>query len=145
MLRGLPTSKSILPLLVGCAAIVLPARADRPSQAQVEYRLVLDRGHPWRPPFGLDRVGAPPAVVVRASDRPAGGTFVLAIHQKGREIGRRSVRFPERPSYSARVPIPEEADEVVLLDPSDKDNERARAKIDLPASRPTRSPGPTRS
>jgi hypothetical protein len=133
--RGNPTSKSILGLVCCFAAIVLPAWADGPSRAQAAFHLALDPGHPWRPPFGLDRVGRPPAVAVRASDRPASGEYVLSARREGREIGHWSVRFPERPPYSVRLPIPDDADEVVLRHSSGDGDavELARARIVLPA------------
>jgi hypothetical protein len=133
--RGLPISRLSLALVSLCVVVVLPTRADQRSQAQVTFRLILDPGHPWRPPFGLDRVGMPPAVVVRASGRPAGAGYLLAVHRGGREIGRRPVRFPESPPYSVRMPIPEDTDEVVLLDASINGIavELDRAKVVLPA------------
>ena len=35
--------------------------------ARPAYRIAIDPGHPWRPPFGLDRVGRPAVIVVQAS------------------------------------------------------------------------------
>ncbi len=32
-----------------------------------------DAGHPWRPPFGLDRVGRPTRVVIQAQAALSGG------------------------------------------------------------------------
>ena len=101
-------------LVVAC----LSARADDRPRSVGAYRVSLDRGHPWRPPFGLDRVGSPPAVVVHSPDRPSGAALILGVFKGGKEIGRQTVRFPEKPPYSARVSIPGDADEVVLLDAS---------------------------
>ena len=82
--------RDLAPALVACLSV----RADDGSKSEVAYRLILDRGHPWRPPFGLDRVGRPPAVVVQASDRPAGAGPILAVLKRGKEIGRQAVAVP---------------------------------------------------
>ncbi len=135
MTRRLPTSRLTLTLTSLLAVAVVFGRVDAGSNDPIAYRLILDPGHPWRPPFGLDRVGMPPAVVVQASDRPAGAVYHLVAHRRGQEFDRRSVRFPERPPYSVRMPIPEDTDEVVLLDASGDGNAvvLARAKVVLPA------------
>jgi hypothetical protein len=133
--RGLPKPDLTLILVSFFVVTALPARADEGSKTPVTFRLILDRGHPWRPPFGLDRVGMPPAVVVRASDRPAGASYLLAVRRGNRELGRRSVRFPGSPPYSVRMPIADDADEVMLFDASGTNDavELARAKVVLPA------------
>jgi hypothetical protein len=127
----LRTSGVIGLLAVACLA----SRADEPKTAGVSYRLVVDRGHPWRPPFGVDRVGNQPAAVVVASGRPEGGAPSLTLLRRGEEIRRESVPIPANPPYSARVPISGEADEVVLRStPSTgAPEELARAKVVLPA------------
>jgi hypothetical protein len=126
----LPASGVTWLLAVAC----LSARADAETKTEVAYRLVLDRGHPWRPPFGGDRVGNRPAVVVVASDRPAGAGPILAVLKRGEEIGREAVPIPAQPPYSVRVPFSGDADEVVLLDPSaGAPVELAREKVVLPA------------
>ena len=111
------------------------ALADGGPESGAAYRILPDAGHPWRPPFGLDRVGMPPAVVVRASDRPTGTAYLLTVRRQGREIGRQSVRFPANPPYSVRVPIAGDADEVVLLDATRgaAPVELAREKVAVPA------------
>ncbi len=112
----------------------LSVRADDGSKSGVAYRLILDRGHPWRPPFGLDGVGSPPGVVVQASDHPSGDGPILVVLKRGKEIGRVAVGLPAKPPYSARVPIAADADEVVLRDMSaGAPVERGRARVALPA------------
>ena len=139
--RELPTAEeSIVRLRLASTSVTwllvvacLSARADDRPGSVGAYRVSLDRGHPWRPPFGLDRVGSPPAVVVHSPDRPSGAAPILAVFKGGKEIGRQTVRFPEKPPYSARVSIPGDADEVVLLDASSGARvELARAKVVLP-------------
>ncbi len=140
--RELPTAEeSIVRLRLASTSVTwllvvacLSARADDRPGSVGAYRVSLDRGHPWRPPFGLDRVGSPPAVVVHSPDRPSGAAPILGVFKGGKEIGRQTVRFPEKPPYSARVSIPGDADEVVLLDASSGARvELARAKVVPPA------------
>ena len=48
-------------------AIVLVTTCRASIAAAPSFQVRLDRGHPWRPPFGLDRVGQPIAVVIESS------------------------------------------------------------------------------
>lgn len=74
----------------------------------------LDTGHPWRPPFGLDRVGQPTRVVVEppAALKP-GAEAVLLGYTGDREVSR------DRLEFTDRFPIVKEMDalndRVVLL------------------------------
>ena len=95
------------------AVMLAGADVNRPLPAQ-GLHLRLDRGHAWRPPFGLERVGRPVAVVVEAGARPERASYVLATSRNGREVGRHPVRFPDTPPYSARVTLEALADELVL-------------------------------
>ncbi len=65
----------------------------------------LDAGHPWRPPFRLDRVGQPIAVVVEASARPGDAIYRLEAFSNGKLVGGQALHFPETPPYSARVTL----------------------------------------
>src|SRR5437870_10091924 len=63
-------------------------------EARTNSLIHIERGHPWRPPFGLDRVGQPTRVVVEP-DAPAkpGEQVMLAGYRGGREAVRVSVEF----------------------------------------------------
>jgi hypothetical protein len=127
-------SKLALVLTSSFAITILPARTDRTTKAEVSFRLTLAAGHPWRPPFGLDRVGRPPVVAIRASDRPEGAGYLLSVLLQGKEILRHPVGLPTGPPYTVRVPIPGHSDEVVLLQTSGGDAiELARMRVVLPA------------
>jgi hypothetical protein len=90
------------------------------------YRIHRDQGHSWRPPFGLERVGRPIAVVVEAGARPESMPYVLSSRREGKEIGRHVVRFPAGPPYSARVSIEGDADELVLSATPSQDGDGAK-------------------
>src|SRR5262249_47240982 len=58
------------------AVILTGAGGNPPGGARV-FQVRLDRGHPWRPPFGLERVGRPITAVVEAAARPESARLVL--------------------------------------------------------------------
>jgi hypothetical protein len=124
-----------LTLASSFAVTLLPTRADGAPKAEVTFRLTPDAGHPWRPPFGLDRVGRPPAIAIRASGRPGGAGHYLSVQLQGKEIFGHPVGFPAGPPFAVRVPIPGNADEVVLFELSAGGDaiELAREKVVLPA------------
>jgi hypothetical protein len=95
------------------AVILAVAGGNRPLAAQ-DFEVRLDPGHPWRPPFGLERVGRPLAAVVRASGRPSHAGYTLSVQSQGKEVGHHTVSFPAAAPYSARVPIEGVADELVF-------------------------------
>ena len=96
------------------AVILTGADGNPPGGARV-FQVRLDPGHPWRPPFGLERVGRPIIAVVEAGSRPESARIVLACFHNGTELARHPVRFPENPPYSARVTLEAAADELVLM------------------------------
>lgn len=102
--------------LLGLASLAVALTAAGPSEDAPKPSLAIQVPHPWRPPFGLDRVGRPTDVVVSA---PGG----LARFRDGREIGR------DRVSPSI-VPVDASAAEVALFDDG---REVARVAIDRPA------------
>ncbi|MHB1559539.1 MAG: hypothetical protein ACYC61_18995 [Isosphaeraceae bacterium] len=127
---------------VGTAAVFgilivagLAARGDEPKPPDVTYRLVVDRGHPWRPPFGVDRIGTRPSALIVATGRPEGDGPSLVVLSRGKEIGRSAVLIPAKPPYSTRLPIADEADELVLRARSTTGAlvEQARASVVRPA------------
>ena len=84
--------------------------------AQADYQISLDVIHPWRPPFRLDRIGQPIAVVIEASALPKPVRYVIAACSQGNEVARQELHFPEKPPYTARVSLEGavSADELVL-------------------------------
>lgn len=98
------------------ALILIPqgtSRASAPSAPA--FRLRLDPGHPWRPLFGLERVGRPLRILVETPQPPARGRHVLVATYKGKEVGTHDLRLPPAPPYSVAIEIGEFADEVFLI------------------------------
>jgi hypothetical protein len=97
----------------------------------------FDPGHPWRPPFGVERVGLTPVIVQFASDTRPAPEHWLAAYREGKEVERKALDVTGASPFTARVtfaisPAPEE---LVLLT-KDKDGkaiERARWKVERPA------------
>jgi hypothetical protein len=119
-------------ILIGLGTAMLTQEAER-DQAP---RIMVDTGHPWRPPFGLDRVGRPLEAVVELRSRPAASArYVLANMSKGATIGAHTLRPPEQPPYAARVAIDDTADELSLLEitgPDRQSKEIARTAVVRP-------------
>ena len=103
--------------------------------APAEVKLTVEPGHPWTPPFGLDRVGRPPdAVVTFAGKESPAGEFVLVGYRDGKEVSRQAV-VPGKVKNAARVPLEAGPTEVVLLAKSSPDGEPvelARQAVTLP-------------
>ncbi|MGP0070263.1 MAG: hypothetical protein ACLQGP_42515 [Isosphaeraceae bacterium] len=80
-------------------------------------------------------MGRPIEVVVQAADRPAGTAHILTVLSRGKEVGRHDVRFPANPPYSARVPIGNIADELILSSFSRDETrpvELAHLRVEIP-------------
>jgi hypothetical protein len=87
----------------------LTARGSEPSATQahcsdqVTAQLSIDQGHPWRPPFGLDRIGSPAIIHVRvdSAKAPLRDYYVVAQRKSG-QSQRQSLALaqePVRPLY----------------------------------------------
>ena len=78
--------------------------------------LRLDAGHPWRPPFGLDRVGRPPAVLIEfpGLKKPT-GTYWLSLRRQGKEVGRNEFKLPDQPPFLVRTTLTTEPDELAVF------------------------------
>ena len=99
-------------------------------------RFQFDPGHPWRPPFGVERVGLTPVIVQFASETQPAPEHWLAAYRDDKEVDRRALDVSGNSPFTARVtfatsPAPEE---LVLLakDKDGKTVERARWKVERP-------------
>jgi len=100
-------------------------------------RFEFDPGHPWRPPFGVERVGLTPVIVQFASDTRPAPEHWLAAYREGKEVERKALDVVGKSPFTARVtfttsPAPEE---LVLLAKTKDGNtvEQARWKVERPA------------
>ncbi len=115
-----------------------PGRTMKQREAiTIAPRFQLDPGHPWRPPFGVERVGLTPVVVQFASDTHPAPEHWLAAYREGKEVERKALDVSGKSPFTARVtfttsPAPEEL--VLLAKNKDgKTVEQARWKVERPA------------
>jgi hypothetical protein len=105
--------------LLTAVALALASRAAigaLPVVPPAAYQLRLDAGHPWRPPFRLDRVGQPIAAVVESSAQPSPAVYTIQAFLNGNPVGSQTLSFTKNAPYSARVTLEGviAADELVL-------------------------------
>lgn len=114
---------------LGLAALTLATVAVPTSDAaKAPETLRVQPQHAWRPPFGLDRVGAPTHVVVEGD---ALGRLSLAQLRGGREVSRSVIDRPANAPSSSVVPVDAATTEVILY--SEASVELARLAIDRPS------------
>lgn len=100
----------ILPCLLIFSS--LPSTALPPGQS---IQWSIEKSHPWRAPFGLDRVGSSLDVVIT---RTEGEDNLLKVEMiclnKSGEINRISILFPDKKINVTRQNIPQSTEEVTL-------------------------------
>lgn len=93
------------------------AHASEGCYVHASPQITIDRGHPWRPPFGLDRVGAP--IVVRIEFRVPQSTeheYFVAGFRAGQESERERLKFgDEKLARFASTKLDSSPHEVRLL------------------------------
>src|SRR5262249_12985420 len=116
-------------------ALILTGADPTSPVLDPSLQIRVDRGHPWRPPFGLDRIGRPITVVVEADQRPLPEkAFFLSAIRDGKTIATSAVSLPETALSAARLVVKEHADEFQLWLRA-ADGERVpvlRQKVDIP-------------
>jgi hypothetical protein len=113
------------------------AQAQLPCEEQVVPHLRVDAGHPWRPPFGLDRVGKPVTAVVdlAAETRPE-REYYLSGFLNGSQTERHVLNLNQsKGSFSATVSFASHPDQLVLSAKcryQGKESELLRQPVALP-------------
>jgi hypothetical protein len=103
----------------------------------VSASVTLDEGHPWLPPFGLERVGRPVAAVVQveSKQRPL-RDYILAGFIDGKEVERHALNLVRgSPPYTAEVSFQNYPQELVLTAQcrfAGKPVELVRQQVDIP-------------
>lgn len=110
------------------------AAAKIPSPAEVRLQVVP--GHPWRPPFGVDRVGRSTDVIVsiHSKELPA-GQFYLVGYRQGQEVSRQAMHLTDKTPFTGRETMAENADQLEIYFVGSKGNpvSLARQAIELPS------------
>ena len=89
--------------------------AKTSSPAEVQFQ-VIEAGHPWRPPFGVERVGRASDVIVtiQSKELPA-GEFQLVGYLSGEEVSRKTINLINKNPFTGRLPKAENADKLELF------------------------------
>ncbi|HVW85912.1 MAG TPA: hypothetical protein VHB50_14580, partial [Bryobacteraceae bacterium] len=124
-------------ILLIFTAAALQAHAQLPCEEKVAAKIHLDEGHPWRPPFGLGRVGRPVTAVVEisAASRPL-REYYLTAFQDGHETARHVLNLGQSGGlFTDTTSFPSHPDELVLSAKcryQGQDNELLREPVRLP-------------
>jgi hypothetical protein len=116
--------------------VTFAASAADGGPAEPACRIRLEPGHPWRPPFGLERAGRPLAAVVEiATDRQPPPECVLVGYRENKEIARKGLTLTGKSPYSCRASLDPWPTELVLLVKSAEGAmvEVARQPVERPA------------
>ncbi len=81
------------------------------------YEIHIDKGHPWQPPFELERVGTSLKVFIKQihPDIALQNSLWLSSQIAGREVKQNKVAFSKEANRSQRIVIDDNVEEVVLL------------------------------
>lgn len=89
-------------MIATCVPTLLLAQQSDGCDEEASAATSVDQGHPWRPPFGLGRVGRLPVAQVELSARqaPTRG-YYLTAYRDGREVERHKLTLSSNPSHYA--------------------------------------------
>ena len=105
MIRGLGILFLTATFFLASSALLAQAEG---CHEEVHGSLAVDPGHPWRPPFGLDRVGKLVTIAVElTAKKRARREYYLAGYRNGQETDRQviNVRQSRREPYHLKVPV----------------------------------------
>jgi len=99
-----------------CLLVTNPAKAIEACSENVTARIWVDPGHPWRPPFGLERVGKPlTAVAEISSEKMPIREYSMAGFLDGKEVGRYALGLSqEKSAWTGRANFETYPTELVL-------------------------------
>ncbi len=94
----------VFPALFGGLFLLQLSPACGAERQKPASQIRIDAGHPWRPPFGLDRVGRPLSAVVEvATHGQPPPECVVVGYLQGKEIARSRLTLTAKPPYKCRV------------------------------------------
>jgi hypothetical protein len=110
-------------LCLAQSAEVVAAALDAGCGEGLAPQIRVDTGHPWRPPFGVERVGAPLVAHVQIKARDAASSaYFLAAYRAGHEAERHELHLSTETNAeggtlvrNATAPLESVPDEVALL------------------------------
>lgn len=108
---------------------------DSRQVVDLKPRLRIDPGHPWRPPFGLQRVGQPAKVIVQfACDESPVPEHWLVACRDGQEVDRKVLSVSGASPFAAKAELDSCCDELALFsqDGQGRPIELARWPVEQP-------------
>lgn len=99
-------------------------------------KIGVDSGHPWRPPFGLERIGRSMIVAVEFAAAPPPAKYWLSGYREGKEISSQTLNFSSQFPAFCRISFEKWPDETAVYAQSDLEEKRveiARQAIEVPA------------
>ncbi|MCU0959107.1 MAG: hypothetical protein MUF48_03300 [Pirellulaceae bacterium] len=106
---------AVLALLV-CVLFFSPLPATGAAAVgEPPARIRVEPGHPWRPPYGLDRIGQPLTAVVELDSNPPACDVVLVAHLRGEEIARKTLTLTGQAPATGRASFETWPTELVLV------------------------------
>jgi len=109
--------------------------SDSKQIVRPKPRMRIDPGHPWRPPFGVERIGQPQTVIAQftCNERPVPEHW-LAGYQDGKEVDRKVLSVTGTSPFTVKVKLDASCDEEALFskDGQGKPVELARWPVERP-------------
>jgi hypothetical protein len=96
---------AVVAMLLGKACLfpVPSSDAAEAGTAKSAARIRIDRGHAWRPPFGLDRIGQPLTAVVELDGDQRPPEVEVVGYLGGKEIARTTLTLSGRAPATGRA------------------------------------------
>ncbi len=102
-------------LLTAAGMVPFPTASGADIAAAPEASIRVDDGHPWRPPFGVQRIGRPlTAVVEITTQRQPAHEYTLVANLRGKEISRSVLELTGQAPFTCRVALDSWPTQLVL-------------------------------
>ncbi len=138
MTRKYPRNTSVVLILISIlwvSAIPSVLSADEGGE-KATCQIRIDQKHPWRSPFGIERIGRPLTVTVDVRSQDSSlREFWLASYIEEKEISRHPLQPPGKATYTYELSSGEWPTELRLLaasEPGEDPTELARQEIYVP-------------
>lgn len=106
------------------------------NDEKAAHQIHVDTGHPWRPPFGLERIGQPLTVTVEVpSHEPPSRKYRLAGYLEEKEISCHALLPAGKTTYTRHILFEKNPTELRLLagsEPGEDPTELARQEVHVP-------------
>ncbi len=112
------------------AWVLVLSRPQEPVADNPAPHFNIEPSHPWRPPFGLERVtSVPEAVVQFEGNRGVTNRFSIEQFRAGPSLRTDVVKSPEQPPFVVRIALDARATEVALVETDANGSARTIARL----------------